>query len=80
MANGCPMCGGMDFDTDEHTVLGNQGSAVRYGSTRGFFLFRGWQTQPIKARACLNCGYIAMFVEDVDAWKEQVERERETDE
>ena len=62
MAGGCPICGGTEFDDGDHVLLGSHGN-VSYAPGGGFF--RGFSSLGVRARACLRCGYVALFVEDL---------------
>ncbi len=54
----CPICGGAEFDGEDKRLMAN--GKIFY-SPRGFFgLFTGLELQP---RACLNCGFVATFVD-----------------
>ncbi len=54
----CPMCGCTDFDTEDHTLQGFY--PLMYRKKHRFF--RGWRGKTIRARACLNCGFVAVFL------------------
>ena len=69
MANGCPMCGGTEFDSADHVLQGGNAHRVKYCPEQAFF--RTWSGLHVRARACLGCGYIALFVDDLDALREQ---------
>ena len=63
----CPMCGGKKFDRVRNIV---RGGPVRY-SFLGDIAGRLTPTTlisslPVKARACLGCGYVAMMVDDLE--------------
>jgi hypothetical protein len=62
------MCGGTEFDGTDHILL-SYGNRMKYCPGTGFF--KDWSGLETKARACLACGYIAVFVVDLDALREQ---------
>lgn len=68
MPNGCPMCGGTEFDNTDHILL-SYSYRMKYCPGTGFF--KSLSGLPVKARACLGCGWIAMFVEDLDELRRQ---------
>ena len=56
----CPMCGGTDFDTEDKVLRPFGGHRLEY-CRRGFL--DALDGLDIQARACLNCGFIAMFLQ-----------------
>ena len=63
----CPMCGGKNFDRARNVV---RGGPVRY-SFLGDIAGRLAPTTlisslPLRARACMDCGYVAMMVGELD--------------
>ena len=63
----CPMCGGRNFDRVRSVV---RSGSVRY-SFLGDIVGRLSPTTliaslPLKARACMDCGYVALMVDDIE--------------
>ena len=67
----CPMCGGTEFDRGKHVIQGRYAGRAKY--CREYVLFPAWSGLAVRARACLACGHIAMFVEDLKTLREQAE-------
>ena len=74
----CPMCGGRNFDRVRNVV---RSGPVRY-SFLGDIVGRLAPTTlissiPIKAQACLDCGYIAMMIDDIAKLHKLASRDEE---
>jgi len=75
----CPMCGGRNFDRVRSVV---RGGPVRY-SFLGELAGRLVPTTiisslPIKAQACLDCGYVAIMVDDIEKLRKLASRDEKT--
>lgn len=60
----CPVCGGRRLDPRERQLQGGAAHPTKYVGHKLFF--RVLDGLPISATACLDCGYVMLFVDPAE--------------